>query len=196
MKLDRTKLLQRQDSVRDARLYIIATEGEKTEGQYFTIFQSPRVKVRVIPTGPDGKSSPAHVFDRLSLFHDEYNLGPEDKLWLMIDVDRWSLENLATVCKQANQMNIGLAVSNPCFELWLWLHHGDCEVSDTDCRAIESRLRSQLGSYSKKNLDIDAYKPYIRQAIQRAKNLDSAPNELWPSFPGTHVYKVVKSLLD
>jgi len=51
--------------LRDTRLIVIATEGEKTEKQYFSMFQSLRVQVRVLHT-EEGFSAPKHVFDRLS----------------------------------------------------------------------------------------------------------------------------------
>jgi hypothetical protein len=194
MRISRTQLLPRTVNVRDAWLCIIATEGTKTEDQYFDIFPKNRVRVEVLPTGEDGKSSPQHVLDRLEAYKKKYDLGQKDKLWLMIDVDKWHPQNLAEVCKQAKQRKFGLAVSNPCFELWLWLHHADVEDSDVNCQAIEKRLRARLGSYNKSRLDVEAYRATVKEAVRRAKALHTNPEELWPSFPGTHVYKVVASL--
>lgn len=187
-------MLPRETNVRDSWLCIIATEGAKTEEQYFSMFQNRRVKVVVLPTGEDGTSSPPHVLTRLEMYKAEYDFGDQDRLWLMVDVDRWPTQNLAEVCKQTKQKKFELAVSNPCFELWLWLHHADPETGDTDCNAIEKRLRARLGSYNKSRLDSAAYRPFIKQAIQRAQALHTKPKELWPPFPGTHVYKVVASL--
>lgn len=194
MKISRTKLLPRTVNVRDSWLCIIATEGAKTEEQYFAMFPKDRVRVVVLPTGEDGKSSPQHVLERLEEYEETYNLGREDKRWLMIDVDKWRPRNLKEVCKQAQQRKFELAVSNPCFELWLWLHHADVEVADANCQAIEKRLRARLGSYNKSRLDVESYKSTIKEAIRRAKALHTDLEELWPSFPGTHVYKVAASL--
>ena len=194
MRNSRTKLLPRATNVRDAWLCVIATEGRKTEARYFTLFQSSRVEVVVFPTGEDNQSSPRHVLNRLGVYREQYDFGPQDRLWLMIDVDRWTTQNLAEVCREAKQRSIGLAVSNPCFELWLWLHHADVETIDRDCKAIETRLRQHLGSYNKANLDTAKFKPSIQEAIRRAQNMDTDADALWPAHPGTHVYKVVASL--
>ena len=51
--------------MRDARLIIIATEGRKTEEQYFRLFRSRRVQIIVLPTGKDNRSSPLDVLERL-----------------------------------------------------------------------------------------------------------------------------------
>ncbi len=193
MRISRTKLIDRKENVRDARLCIIAAEGAKTEAQYFAMFRNPAVKVMVLPTGVDGRSSPQDVFNRLERYKEQYDFGPKDTLWLMIDVDRW--HRLAEICKEVKRhTNIRLAVSNPCFELWLWLHHADAVMNDTDCEAIEASLRTRLGEYNKSRLDFEMYKPHIDQAVRRAKALHTNLRELWPSFPGSHVYRVIESL--
>ena len=68
MPIKRTKLINRAVNVRDARLYVVATEGEETEAQYLELFGSSRVRVVTLATRGDGCSAPRHVLDRLSLF--------------------------------------------------------------------------------------------------------------------------------
>jgi hypothetical protein len=48
MGINRTKLLDRQHDRRDARLFIIATEGAVTEKKYFQMFGNSRIKVEVL----------------------------------------------------------------------------------------------------------------------------------------------------
>ena len=88
MRIKRRGLLPREEYVRDARLFIVATEGEKTEEQYLSVFENSRVHVRVLSTGPDGKSAAKHVLERMTDFEDDYDLGPDDERWLMFDIDR------------------------------------------------------------------------------------------------------------
>lgn len=87
-RINRTKLLDRQHDRRNAKLFIIATEGRHTERQYFHIFHSTKIKVEVLSTGEDCRSAPQYVLDRLNEFKDRYDLGTEDELWLVTDVDR------------------------------------------------------------------------------------------------------------
>ena len=101
---------------RDARLFIIATEGRKTEKQYFSMFGNKRCQVRVIPN-EDNKSAPAHILKQLKNFKKEFQLNADDELWLMVDVDRWGDKNLASVSAQAGHNKFQPAVSNPCFEV-------------------------------------------------------------------------------
>lgn len=195
MRIQRKRLLDRTTNVRDATLYIVATEGEKTEKAYFALFGNSRVRVVVLPTDETGRSGPRHVLDRLDAFQGTYDLGAGDERWLMIDVDHHRPEELNPICQEAEQKGIWLAISNPCFELWLYLHLADADASDTNCHAVETRLRNALGGYNKANLDTNRFAPHVADAVERARNLHANPSERWPAFPGTHVYKLVERLV-
>ena len=119
----------RKSGVRDSRLIIIASEGTNTEKYYFenlvAAYFNPRIHVEVldrIETGSDSQ----RVLRQLDNFRREYKIKQkDDELWLVIDVDRWRSAKLADVARLALQKKVELAVSNPCFELWLLLHHRD-----------------------------------------------------------------------
>lgn len=191
-KINRTRLLDRPHDFRSSKLFVIATEGEKTEEQYFRLFHSSQIRIRILPTGEDGRSSPQHVIERLNAFKQEDGIDENDMLWLVVDVDRW--HRLKSVCAEAKEKGYYLAVSNRCFEVWLCLHFQDLLPEDKICDDFKRRLRTILGSYNSSNLDLSKYKPYIQDAISRAKKLDINPNENFPSTLGTHVYKLVESI--
>ncbi len=65
------------------------------------------------------------------------DFGEEDTLWSVFDVDRWPVKNLSLVCHQARQKKYSLAISNPCFEVWLCLHLGDLNPNDRTCKDFE-----------------------------------------------------------
>ncbi len=182
---------------RDSRLIIIATEGKLTEKQYFEseCFHSHRVHVQILPT-IDTKSAPIYVYRRLKEYIGEIELQFEDQIWLMVDVDRWTNKQLSYVCSQPikGKRKVMLAISNPSFELWLYLHIGEWVNGSISSKKMEKALKEILGSYNKANLNIDVFKKGITSAISRAKTLDKSPNNRWPSNPGTHVYKVVEEI--
>ena len=193
-KIIRTKLLDRKHDRRSAKLFVIATEGANTEKQYFEMFGNRKVKVEILATGDDNKSAPEYVLERLDKFKDRYDFHEDDEFWLVIDVDRWK-KQLVTVCPQAKQKGYQLAISNPCFEIWLCLHFDDLLQQDRTCKDFEARLRNILGSYNKSNLDISAYAPNVKRAVERSRNLDLNLQESWTSQLGTRVYKLVESIL-
>ncbi|WP_254173030.1 RloB family protein [Planktothrix pseudagardhii] len=195
-KINRTKLLDRKYNNRDARLFIIATEGRDTEKQYFQgMFHDSRIKIEILSTGEDDKSAPKYVLERLDSFKQKYDLTSDDSLWLMFDIDRWGEKNISEICRQARQKQYRLAISNPCFEVWLYLHFNDLDSTFIKCKDYEKKLRTHLGSYQKSNLNLDVYKNHIQEAVQRAKTLHPSPQQDWPPTPGSHVYRVVEIIL-
>ena len=186
-----------QEPVRDARLVIIAAEGRDTERQYFAMFRSTRVQVKVLPADDSNLSAPEYVLARLRAFRDDYQLDAHDSLWLMIDVDRWGNDKLARVAREAKSVGFGLAVSNPCFEVWL-LYHFTSDIPDTvRCDRIEAALRQATGSgYNKSNIQPEVFRPHLRVAAERAEAADPSPRGRWPNGCGSHVYRVIRTLPD
>ncbi len=195
-KMPRTNLVPRSEFVRDARIFVIAVEGEKTEAQYFSLFKSSRLHVEVLPAGPEGLSAPKQVLERLVTFEEQFDLGAEDERWLVIDVDRQRGQFLDEVTRVAQESGYSLAVSNPCFEVWLLLHFQEAAPTGTNCDAVIGRLRSHAGGYNKSRIRLDFYTANaVRSAIERARLLEEGRTERWPKCPGTHVFKVVERLL-
>jgi hypothetical protein len=70
---------------------------------------------------------------------------------------------------------VNIAVSKPCFELWLLLHHvEEAAVRGLSTAAdVEAALRSQLGQYNKANLrQKDFPLASVAAACMRARRLD------------------------
>lgn len=177
--------------MRDARLIVIASEGEKTEAHYFTIFRSTKLQVRVIPS-EGGRSSPEHVLSNLVEFSQQYELGEGDQLWLAIDRDQWTARTLSQVAKGLQSRGWGLALSNPCFELWLALHFDDPIPANATANDLTDYLRMRLGSYNKSRFDLGHFKNRVRDAEERARELDTRQGDRWPQAIGSRVYLITQ----
>ena len=198
----RTRLVARHAGRRDARLFIVATEGAKTEPQYIEalklngLIDKSRIIVEVIRT-PDGQSSPEQVFDRLKEARNHYELKPFDEFWLLLDVDRGRDMKLSEVAQKALQCGYSLGVSNPCFEVWIALHSVDTLPAFGNCYAVEAHIRQLWGAYQKANLPVERFsREAVEAAIERAKRLDSDPSARWPQAPpATHAHRLFERLL-
>lgn len=176
---------------RDAKLVIIATEGQKTEKLYFINFNDSRVRVRILPS-VNGRSSPAAVFSALEAFATEYEIAEGDELWLVVDVDHWVVNgNLQPVARECKQKKYKIAISNPCFELWLLLHFEEVKDAAIGSGALVKLIKNHV-SYSKSKLDFDKYVDHVDDAIVRAKKITSKSDI--PNNPGTNVFRLVQSL--
>ncbi|MBF0263500.1 MAG: RloB domain-containing protein [Magnetococcales bacterium] len=88
-----------------------------------------------------------------------------------------------------------LAVSNPCFEVWLLCHFQPPPMQFSKCIEFENELKGGAGgSYNKSNLNIALFKGKVTKACQNAKAADIHPEDRWPQTVGTHVYRVVESI--
>lgn len=179
----------------DARLVVIATEGEKTEKQYFMMFGNKRVQVEVLET-KDGKSAPKFVLERLREYRREYVLNKDDLLFLVVDKDRWQSQQLGFVASESIKLKADLIVSNPGFELWLLLHHvhPDHVKHLKNSQEVEDELRKILGEYNKSNIKTEHFESNVGKAVERAISMDVKPKNRWPNQIGTRVYRVVQAI--
>jgi len=163
-------------SLRDDRLFIVACDDTYAPKQYFEFFRIPRVQVHIVPT-EYGKSSAEHVLARLeNIDHEE-----DDELWLLLDVDHYAegnhLKTFLTALTKARQRGVNVALSKPCFELWLLLHHEDepAVVNLASCADVEATLRAKLGQYNKTKLKEEHFPlGSVSEACRRAIKLDES----------------------
>lgn len=186
-------LVREQGTLRDARLVIIATEGQVTEKLYFEEFGDSRVKVKIVPS-VDGRSAPQHVLQNLVDYANNYQIGVGDQLWLLVDRDRWEPSSLATVAAECDQRSWGFALSNPSFELWLCLHFEAEFPPEPTQSDLEGILREKLGSFNKSKYDVRLCLEDLEGAVARAEALDKTPTSRWPNTTGTRVYRVVRAI--
>ena len=201
-KVSRTRLL-RPRADRDARLFLVGVEGAVTEPLYFQSLEArgvfhERIRLRILPT-ERGESAPDAVLARVDAERRALDeLRDMDECWLVVDRDQWEDKMLAAVAAACEQKRYGLAVSNPCFEVWLLLHHGDASGVETSAHAATA-LKSADPSYSSRSKQFDAERythERVTQAIERARALDTAPTDRWPSRPpATRMYRLATSLL-
>ncbi len=206
----------RKSGLRDAKLYVVATEGEKCERRYFEelasedYFYNSRVHVEVL-VSIDGRSSPRDVIKLLDKFKKEYRIREDDELWLVIDRDKqsWGIEQIKEVAQSSNQKGYYFGLSNPCFELWILLHLTEIkEYSESQKKDLfenkkvnknRTKLESEIirlnGSYNKSNPDLAKIIPNVQNAIEQAKQIDQYPNKRWIDYLGTKIYQLVEKII-
>lgn len=191
---------------RDDRLFVIATEDRYAPKQYFEalgrLVHTSRIKTKVLPT-EDCRSSPLHVFERLAEFERQHESHEEDEKWLILDTDHWVQDahkhQLIEVLKGARQKGYKVAISRPCFEIWLLNHHHDNVVGLTiaKCDDVRPHLLNALGEYNKTRLNPRHYPlDSIRLAISRSKAQDTAAKEDVPPGNCSRIYLIAEQILD
>ncbi len=186
-------------SFRDDRLFIIACDDTYAPKQYFNFFKISRVQIHVVET-TDGTSAAPQVLERLlEVDHEE-----DDELWMLLDVDHCGqgrhLQSFMYAIADAKRKGVNVALSKPCFELWLLLHHIDESQAGKlgNAKDVERALRKSLGEYNKTRLKQEHFPlASVCEAYKRAANLDRAvKGGDIPASNTTRVYKIWKSIVD
>jgi hypothetical protein len=116
-----------------------------------------------------------------------------DSVWCVFDIDDHA--HVGEAKEMARDNGIELAISNPCFELWLLLHFRDNPGMQHRDK-IEKNLKDYVPKYDK-HVDYATYSEGYPQAVTRANKMDQdAENAHEPHRnPTTGVYKLTKLIL-
>jgi hypothetical protein len=168
------------------RVVLIVTDGKETETTYF---KRVREEPWIVPSKVDvtfKKGDPAAAVEYAISEASGYT-----ETWAVCDVDQYDVEVALT---RARDCGISLALSNPCFEVWLILHlFGGCGPFDNATQA-GVRLSKLLPTWNKTELNFDDFRMGIFEAVKRAKQLAQVHGEPPKGNPSTDVWRVIESL--
>lgn len=210
-------LVRKGESIQPLKAYLISCEGICTEPNYINGLVKQEKLNRRIADGTEviiakhNHSDPYGVLQDLLNTPDYENY---DELWIVIDRDAFELkgkgfgghseENFNKALKESKNNNVNVACSNPCFELWIFLHF---EYRDTSCSRddIQQKALEKVNTLLKpdnkikkvddlKSIDnlYNLLQTKINTAIKNAKKLNK--NEENTINPSSGMYKLVESL--
>lgn len=112
-----------------------------------------------------------------------------DDVWCVFDVDEF--QDVTPAVALAERNAIGVAVSNPCFELWLLLHFDRHTAYCSSYGSLLPLLRKHVPHYDKTGLNFDDYAALVPGACRRARALDPT-GKRHALNPSTGVWQVVE----
>lgn len=199
---DRSRRPARRESFRTPKKKIlIVCEGKNTEPQYFRQFAAAhRVSLVEIDVAPEA-GVPLSVVQKAQKLRNKAKVDAKrqgdlflayDAVWCTFDVDEHP--NIPEAIETARQSDLQVAVSNPCFELWLVLHHRD-PPGLIHRHDVQRLLKTFLPGYDK-HVSYDDYRAGYGQACQRARQLDQLAQRMNEPRrnPSTGVYRLTESI--
>lgn len=171
------------------RTFKVFCEGQRTEPDYLRALKdephvcdvaSVNIDVAEDPQGavPYTLVSAAAEFKSQS----SEETGEIDEVWCLFDVEcPINHPRLDEAVSLAEESGVRLAISNPCFELWLALHFEDHTDCLTTAAAVE--LRSGHDGSSDKGVDGSIYMPKRNSATRRAQHLSNMHEENGTRLP-------------
>lgn len=196
----RSKPLKRRVASRkEFKTIVVFTEGQSSEPDYINALKRlPHIAGNVtlnVEIHPEHGVPVTLVNEAKKQIHDR----EIDEFWCLFDVE-WPQNhpNLKAALVTARDNRIFVAVSNPCFEIWLIMHHAHCGAW-RDTAQAESQSRALDGRRGK-SLDGDAYMPLRLKAARRAKRLDQRHEKDGTNFPDNNpssgMYRFLEALGD
>src|SRR5690554_1445077 len=128
---------ERETPSRDAKSVFIFCEGKKREFQYFRYFRDldSRINIKVYELNHNDDNSPKGLLEIANKcfptnsenIESEYSFVEGDEVWIVLDCDKDKRESrvpqIADIIKEcSNKIGWYVAISNPCFEVWLYYH--------------------------------------------------------------------------
>ena len=143
-------------------------EGKVTEREYFGGLRSMHRLPALQVEGP--YPSPPDLVQAAVKRRDSALSDPYDVIWCVFDVEypvRVRLEESLAIAKEER---FKIALSNPCFELWLILHFKDC--SSQLSTAAACKMAEELKGYTNKHIDFSMFADKIDAAMERSQMLN------------------------
>lgn len=192
--------LERRKAVRDPkRRFTIICEGENTEPAYFAALQATFTDARIeVEPAAGMPMTIANRAVKLAKQRDREvdSFAENDEVWAMFDRD--THPNHAEAVGLCEAKRVGVARSNPCFEVWLILHFADFDRSD-DHHAVQRHFETLCPDYDKnkgKRPDCRRFIDKLEEAERRAeRQLDRRDAEGKPyGPPSTTVFRLTRAL--
>jgi len=179
---------------------LIVCEGTRTEPLYFQglrHLQRSLVKLEV----PSGGGTPKTLVERAAELKKAAERNAKrsrdpnqlyDEVWCVFDIDEHPF--VAEARRQASDNKIRLAISNPCFELWILLHFQD-QSAHLERSHAQHLCRGHLPGYEKV-VPCERLMDLYGEARSRAEALDAWQETRGCSGgnPSTSVYHLVEMI--
>ena len=197
--------------IRSTIYFLIVSEGEKTEPNYFSTFIGQRGSKIVSVKCKGGRKNTTQLIAEAKKIRDlDRKHGKEyDSIWIVFDKDLFPDKDFNNAIISAPRDDIHVAWSNPSFELWYLLHlcNTTKELTPAKCiREIEKIVNkshvqksAKPFKYDKASKDFSWLEKSINQpaAIGRAEKLlnSQTGGNYAKQNPCTTVYQLVRQLI-
>lgn len=202
-------MARRRDDLRRRRHFLeprphilVCCEGVVTEPSYFNgLKREGHNNLLHVEVKPGGLAPKTLVDFAVDLKHEAEKKARRrgddnlkyDEVWCVFDVDVHP--HIPDAKQKATANHISLAISNPCFELWLLLHFCD-QRAHIERHPLQSACRERLQGYEK-NVPFELVFPHHQEAVGRAKALDDwQEGQGRPGGnPSTGVYRLTERIM-
>jgi len=183
---------------------LIATEGvNKTERNYFLEFNRKQDFYRIV-LASGSSTDPIGIVKEAILSYEKFGLETVsgDIAYAVFDTDFGKEMQIEEARSLAKKNGIKLALSNPCFEVWLMLHFRFSTKGYYSNEEVNAEISKIWPDYRKNISSFESIHSQGKTAINRANRLKrfhtetGAKGEIEYCNPSTDVHRIVELLID
>jgi hypothetical protein len=181
-------------------IILIICEGQKTEPRYFKSLlkelriPSSRVELLDKKSGMTPLTLVKTVFDKKKDYEKLTEVSV-DEVWCVFDHEGCHKDpRFEDAVRYANDHDLQLAVSYPCFEYWILLHFKKTTKAFANCRDVIKVLKSYIPSYNKAEIDFENLYPRIKKAVVHAVEVRKYNEDINKMCPATYVDLLVRRI--
>jgi len=195
--------------IKRQRTYVIVTDGEKTEKNYFLGLKESLQEDTPVILKIQTVANADKLIEKGKIYRANYNLFQDYNptiIWIVFDRDR--VMNFDEIINEAKRNKFSVAWSNPCIEEWFWAYFEELGSNNDSTRTNESfkiLFKTKTDKQYKKNME-DIYK-ILREygdeekAILRAERklrsyLSNDTNKPSEMYSATTIFELVKEWRD
>lgn len=188
---------------KERRIVLVATEGKnKTEKTYLAEFNRLQKSYRIV-FAEGNYTDPINIVSSAvsSVDKKELDLDADDAAYAIFDIDFGKESQIKEARRIAENNNVGLLLSNPCFEIWLLLHFRYSTRGYTSNEAVIDELRNRWPDYRKNIKSFEYIVDRIDIAIENSKKLIDYQDSVNPLTeienrnPATNIHELIEMLI-
>jgi RloB-like protein len=177
--------LGRRNAVREERrTVLILTNGQRTEVDYFEALKTESWVAADKVTVKFLRGDPNEVVNRAAAIRDDSTYS---EAWAVCDLDEF---DVTAAYASADDHDVALALSVPCFEVWLLLHVTEKCPGFNSATQVSDYLEKHVRGWGKTKLNFTDFQAGVSAAVTRAQRLGKPPE----ANPSTAVWQVIESL--
>lgn len=197
------KKQRRGYSRKERKVILVATEGNnKTERTYFSEFNRMQKEWHIVPTAGNSTDPVGIIKDAIRTMNNRgINIDYGDSAFAVFDTDFGKEKQIADARKIARKNGVELALSNPCFEVWLLQHFRYSTRGYGSNDDVVSELKNRWPDYHKNIASFHYLSDRTGIAIDNSKKLlefhetVNRGGSIENMNPSSDVYKLVEIIM-
>lgn len=190
--------VRRQGARNPKARFVVVTEGEVTEPEYLKQLEAEvgaLVTIRPVAPNLDPRGLAQEAVASLVSARKVGAIQQNDQFWCFLDVDDYGMAEIEQATELAARAGVRVAVSNPCFEVWL-LAHFRYSTGERTSHELATELGAFVAGYGPRSKHLprgalDGLRPTARTNARRLDTHHSTAGNAAGSNPSTGVWEMV-----